>query len=291
MSTVTFTSPIDHTSNAGFDAWATEMFNNLAAVNAGIFAQTADTGQLATPVVAARPGTNTAAGYWIFKLNDSVSSTPLYFKIEPGTGSAATTPQFWLTVGTGTNGAGTLTGSVNTRSVVGAGTGPVSTVTNYVSRMCCINGFWGFEWKESSRGAGINMGFAAVMRTTDDNGTLNAQAFQMYNSTSSTVVVPQCTTVASAITLTVANTANVTLVPFNLTSSVTGTDQQYFRHFAAIPFMRPVVGVVTVIPAEFPVGATFAGEAGSITNFTYVTTGQPGGYNNNSNYNLAMIFQ
>lgn len=290
MSTVTFTSPIDNTSNAGFDAWATELFNQLVAVNSSIFAQTADTGQLATPVVAARPAINTAAGYWIFKLNDSVSSTPLYFKFEPGSGGVVTTPQFWLTVGTGTNGAGTLTGVVNARSVVGANNSAVSTVTNYVSRMCCVNGFWGLEWKEGARGTGANMGFSAVMRTTDDNGSINAQAFQMYNSISGTSVNVQCSTISSGITLS-GGTNLTTLVPFNLTSSITGTDQQYFRHFGAIPFQRPVVGVVTVLVSEYPVGATFSGEAGSITNYTYVTVGQGGGYGSSLNYNLAMIFQ
>ena len=48
---------------------------------------------------------------------------------------------------------------------------------------------------------------------------------------------------------------------------------QYFRNFAAYPLGRPLGHIVCVIPTEFAVGTSFAGESGSITDHTFLSTG------------------
>lgn len=102
-------------SNALFQAWAQEIDASILAAG---WVDNGDTGSvnLATMTV---PAQNTAAGFRIYKMQDSLhtgGSSPCYMKIEYGTGAGfAGTPGLWITIGTGTNGAGTLTGNTSTR--------------------------------------------------------------------------------------------------------------------------------------------------------------------------------
>lgn len=88
-------------------------------------------GSATTTAVAASPGTGTFAGYEIWRMNDSLQATlPCFFKIEYGTGSNANASNLKVTLGLGSNGAGTLTSaatavdySVNNGTVVADTTG------------------------------------------------------------------------------------------------------------------------------------------------------------------------
>lgn len=95
--------------------------NNL---QSGGVTKTADTGQVDTATVT-RPGsTNTVAGYEIRTFTDTLQATvPIFIKLEYGTG--ATTGQFGvsISVGTGSNGSGTLTGVLQTDFRLNTGSG------------------------------------------------------------------------------------------------------------------------------------------------------------------------
>lgn len=83
--------------------------------------QTADTGQIDLSTATKSGSANTASGYEIWRMDDTLQSTkPVYLKIEYGTSSLATAFSVWITLGTGTDGAGTLSGVVQTRIQVGA---------------------------------------------------------------------------------------------------------------------------------------------------------------------------
>lgn len=126
MSTFTNTVLFDVTSDAGYRAAG-------AAIKAGLIGagavQTTDTGQIdwTTAVRGSQgyTGSNfpTSWGYEIYRLSDSLQATkPVFIKIEYGAQNQGNNLS-WLfgiivTVGTGTNGAGTLTGVVGTRRVV-----------------------------------------------------------------------------------------------------------------------------------------------------------------------------
>jgi hypothetical protein len=70
--------------------------------------QTSDTGQ-ANLTTITRPTANNVSGYEMFRFNDAEHATlPIYVKIEYATGGLATIPALKVTVGTGTNGAGTI---------------------------------------------------------------------------------------------------------------------------------------------------------------------------------------
>lgn len=79
--------------------------------------QTSDTGQI-TISTSTKPGAgSTVVGYEVWKMNDSLQATkPVFLKIEYGSGGAANTPAWWLTIGTGSDGAGGITGILFART-------------------------------------------------------------------------------------------------------------------------------------------------------------------------------
>ena len=291
MATSVWSTPLDHSSNAGFQAWYGELLAQLIAINAALFVQHTDTGQLGAG--AARPAINTAAGYWIFKFDDG--QTILYLKIEPGTGGSAAVPMIWLTVGTGTNGAGTLTGIVTTRSPCATGQAALSTVTNYTSYMCVVAGAVSLGWKTLSRGAAQSGAYFGVYRSVTDAGVLNNDGFVQYTGLGAgqfaqSVNLSNGTIFSGNVQPGVAS--GTCFIPYGITSSVVGGNAQYFRHFAAYPLARPIVGVVTVISAEYPTGTSFAGESGSITDHTYVSLGaSQANASNLTTSGIAFIFE
>jgi hypothetical protein len=104
------------TTDAEFRAWGKDMSDALTAVG---IPKTGDTGQIDWTTVT-RPGTtNTSAGYEIRYLNDSMHGTaPVYIKLEWGTSTVTTTPAVWISTGSITNGAGTLSGDTTTRTQI-----------------------------------------------------------------------------------------------------------------------------------------------------------------------------
>jgi hypothetical protein len=75
------------------------------------FVQTADTGQANLATISAPTGYNESTGFQIYRTNDGL--TAVYVKVEFGSSqSGPTNPAIWFTVGTATNGAGVIAGSV-----------------------------------------------------------------------------------------------------------------------------------------------------------------------------------
>lgn len=100
--------------DADFQAWVQGIHNALAAL--GTLTQTADTGQI-NPATVVKPAANAVAGYEVWRFSDTLQATvPVFIKIEYAGGSPATRPNLYVTVGSGSNGAGTLTGQVGTRA-------------------------------------------------------------------------------------------------------------------------------------------------------------------------------
>lgn len=91
---------------AQFRAWATFVHETFLLG----FVATADTGQVDLTTVAAPSSGSQSMGYKVYRTNDAM--TPVYVKVEYGAGNVAANCSVWITVGTGTNGAGTLTGTI-----------------------------------------------------------------------------------------------------------------------------------------------------------------------------------
>lgn len=88
-----------------------------ALTSAGLI-KTGDTGQLDIPAISTKTA-NTYNGYEIRILNDSQHATvPWYFKFEYGTGGTVSTFNLRVTVGTGSDGAGSITNVVLAATVL-----------------------------------------------------------------------------------------------------------------------------------------------------------------------------
>lgn len=139
---------LDHSTDANFRLWGLEVNAGLAAVG---LTQTSDTGQINWSTVT-RSAVGVAAGYEIWQFTDSLQSTaPIVFKLEYGTGGAATTqPAAWITIGTGSNGSGTINNILTARQICTAASAPISATTNYISKFVFnpTYGFFGIVFKE-----------------------------------------------------------------------------------------------------------------------------------------------
>ena len=103
------------------------------AVATGSNTTTADTGTI-NPT---RPSAS-AFVYQIFKMADTLQATaPVFIKFEWGQSSAGTVPQVAFTLGTGSDGAGNLTGITNTRIAMSAAT---SGATGATTHSCYFSG-------------------------------------------------------------------------------------------------------------------------------------------------------
>lgn len=293
MATQSWSSVVDHSSDAAFRAWGSELSGKLAA--AGLV-QTSDTGQINWTTVT-RPGANTAAGYEIWRFNDSLqSSAPIYIKLEYGTSAASTRPGAWITVGTGTNGAGTITGVASTRTTIHHSAGPVSTSTAYPSYLCVAEGFAGLLWKHDAGASGISLFFFAVCRSVDTSGAPTTTGCYIYMKPSA---VGPCNTAALRFTgggYTVANNTSFCAVPGALTTSVddSGNYQAYINFFPT-PTVRPNLYICTTSFNDFSFATTFSVALIGSTPHTYIHLAGSGGYGSisgtPSNYSLAMLWE
>ena len=176
--------------NAQFQAWVQAVQAAIAAV--GTLAYTSDTGMINSATVAVPAATNTSAGYEIYKFQDSLQTTaPIFIKIEYGVAGAVTMPTMWVTVGTGSNGSGTLTGQVTTRQICSGQTNGTSGQTfplymcGQPSGIACMFGygvqasnnstcFWSVERTHNSSGVATADGIICALGCNAYNGAYTA---------------------------------------------------------------------------------------------------------------------
>lgn len=157
-----------NSSDANFRTWGSYIAARFAAVG---LIQTADTGQINWATVTAPVAITTYQGYEIWRFNDSLQSTaPVYFKIRYGSStSSANNPGIEITFGTGSDGAGNLTGTLSTACTAGM-TAAAGACTIFGSgdtnRFCMVAGvgiaavglYFGFERTLDSSGVVTNEG-------------------------------------------------------------------------------------------------------------------------------------
>jgi hypothetical protein len=133
MSTSTFTAAPSLASGTTFNAWGGSLSTALAAVG---LTKTTDTGQVTWSNSVTPPGAlNTYPYYEIWKFADALQSTsPIFMKIEYGSSFLALgDPGMRITVGTGSDGAGNLTGNISSSMTPGSGGNSATTQQCYVS--------------------------------------------------------------------------------------------------------------------------------------------------------------
>jgi len=186
---VTTTSTPTQATDANFRAWGSHISTQLAAAG---HVQTGDTGQINWTTVLCPAGANATQGYEIWRLDDSLHATaPVYIKIEWGSGSAATVPSMFFTFGTGTNGAGTLTGPISTRQQCSWAAYATNALSNYwsgdTSRFSVamwangtgvstsMSAYFAWERTKDSAGADTNQGILATWKVTTGTGATAQQ--------------------------------------------------------------------------------------------------------------------
>lgn len=273
MTTNSTSTPVEHSSDATFRTWYGEIRTMLAAVG---MVQTSDTGQV-NPATMTRPGTSAYAGYEVWRFADALQSTaPIYVRIRPGTGTGAAIPALEMQIGTGTNGAGTLTGVTSTAAVVFANANIASTVTNYPTYMCHTAGFFGHAFKVGAATVGSRgFGFWAICRSADNTGTVNGNGATVYYTGSSGVTAQYL----SFLTLTASSTNFESFEPMcGLTNTQIGGVSQVFHALNAIPGERVRVTpqLCTYMAAEVTLGSTFTQTLIGTTQHTYIPIGDAG---------------
>ena len=270
MATSNWTTAAQHDSDANFRIWGSELSTKLQAMSStpGLV-KTGDTGQINWTTVT-RPAVNSDAGYEIYYLNDSLHATsPVYFKIWYGSASNVAYPRIRIQVGTGSDGAGTLTGTTSTASICNKSA--ATSATTYTSYLCVNTGFVGLAWKV----AATFVGSFLICRSCDADGTPNGKAiFIGTRSTSTSNFAGQTVRLESvAAAQTQDATARCSLIPGGKTSSAVGADFEVYLCWMNAPDIRPIFGAGCVIVDDYPLGTTISVALVGTTARTYLSTG------------------
>lgn len=258
--TFSVTSVVDHTTDVGYHNWVAEHINALV-TQIGL-TQTADTGQTANGGTV-RPGVGTAGGYIILRFNDTAQATsPVFMKIEYGTGGTTSIPQIWISCGRGSDGAGNLTTVTFARSSVTNNVQPTSIITSYVSKFCWnpTLGAFSFIWKVSATGTtNQTLGGLVLARSNDGSGVVTTDAVfilvNTYNAvagSASSAGSLQCYSYLTSALLTIPTPASWGMWPLGILTTVVGGNIAVVPIFALSPSLYvPVVlciGLLTETP-------------------------------------------
>jgi hypothetical protein len=170
----------NNTTNAQFQAWGSTISNAIS--NSGWLIATGVGTQINWATVAAPGASNTAQGYEIWKMNDSLQGTaPIYLKIEYGSGGASAGPGLWVTLGNGANATGNITGNTSQRYAFYS---TATSATTYPSNFSGANNRFAMNlFTGSPNNIGLIFG---VERTLDANGTPTATGLLIFGGFGST---------------------------------------------------------------------------------------------------------
>jgi hypothetical protein len=278
-------------------------FNNIrdAMLSAGLV-QTADTGQfnIATLVDGTSYGGANAVnfGYWIFRFNDSSQATwPVFIKVAVDTLASSTyRERLIITVGTGSNGAGTLTGqissSVTSRSRNNAN--PIGSTQTYA---CHTEGFFGIMVGPNNNQYIVPVHAFTIARTRNDSGAFDGVGVVIW--ADDTGAPPGALTFARTLDSPFSGsaTAHFSLVPgVPASTALLNGDKQLYPHFYADPAVKAMWSQFTVRGDDFPSSlTTFAAAPMYSESRTYVMAGSTGApvveVAGNTAFRMAMLWE
>ena len=305
MTISTTSAPVSMASNAAFQAWVSEVISNLV-TTCGL-TQTTDTGQINTSTVTIPTAQDTSAGYVILRFNDALqTATPtspnttasVFVKLEFGTGAnSVTNPNMWITVGTGSDGAGTLTGVVGTRMTICQNTSSLaSTTTSYKSYYMYNStlGVAGMVFKvgaASINGNAITQSYGGfyIFRSNDSSGNPTGDSINVIalNGTYSTGdVFMNCISFISGLTYigTIWSILPLSAAGVSGYTSNYNGNTQVFPIFYQTPYYSISAFGAIGSTFDFSVGGTFTMTLMGSTSHTFLSAGQMFGsyYVNNS---------
>ncbi len=160
--------------DATYRLWLQHVKDVLDTVNPSMLAQTDDTGQVDIPT-AIRPTTSGRPHYLIYKFDDGVG-LPIYIRINMGSsGTSAGMTGMTFKFGTGTNGAGTLTGLVSADSTAPNANSAMGGIG--ISLACCKAGSLSVMIGQRDAWGGCMRGAFTINRFVDDAGEPTNEGF------------------------------------------------------------------------------------------------------------------
>ena len=169
MATYTISTPIDNSTDAAFRLWSKGISDTIGTA----WTQTSDTGQINFTTVTRPTVANTQVGYTIHRMNDTLqSTTPCFLKIEYACGNSAAYPSIFISVGTNTDGAGNLTGTVSARFQTGLQAGNTG---YYTGKYSVANNRLVFQLWNTNYGP-----IVAIERTHDASGGDTSVGIMMF---------------------------------------------------------------------------------------------------------------
>ena len=250
--------------------------------------QTADTGQTATDSLPAEANTNTVGGYQIWRMGDALQATaPVFLKIEFGSSSTSSAPAVWLTIGTGTDGAGNLTGQVSTRFVLGTTVNSTTAQTCYASgatNRCAFAMFMGiqtatyslfFSIERSKDASGSDTGDGIIIFGAAANGTVKTQYLPASGTISAIQSYPALPVYQGITTL--ANGSDVGMIPLFPQGQLGAVNPGNTIWF----YYQPDLVALN------PISATLKGSSHTILPLGVITTA----YSNWASHSYAMLYE
>jgi len=270
VATESWSSALNHSNDAGFRAWGSELSSKLAAVG---LVQTSDSGQINWASVS-RAGVNSDAGYEVWRMDDTLQATaPVFIKLLYGTSGLSTTPRLRVQVGTGSDGSGNLTGTRSNTITCSVSTISADTTTLRQSYLCVTEGFVGLALKTDGSASGRAFAGFILCRSSDPDGTPNSDA--LFICTGATAVgtsaagANQSLNFVDGVAYTLSNQFPC-LIPGAETTSVVGSDLQAHLFFMIKRRVSPVFGVCATYVSEISAGTTFTATLIGSTPRTYL---------------------
>lgn len=179
---------INNSTDADFRAWVQFIEDTL--VTTGGWVVTGDTGQMTISTASHPTAVNQKVGFRLYRMADTLQATaPVYMRLDYGSCAAsAGEPAFWITIGTGSDGAGNITGLLFN----GGASATATLQTNITGTNACDS----YGSASTSRvhllmfvrSGGNDLLVFSLERSKDTNGNDTADGLIMvYNSTSNGV--------------------------------------------------------------------------------------------------------
>ena len=253
-------------------------FNNLYsgvhnALGASGLVQTGDTGQInfGTNTLYATTG-NVAVGYEIWRFNDALQATaPVFIKFEYTTSTTQIgAPAMYVTIGTGSDGVGNITGVFMARTLVSASNMYSLSTLHFSSG--AANRFWVAIGAFSQSATWMVL---SIERTHDSNGTDTAEGIMFAGGGTSSGAMT-CYAIAGA-TSTVYGAWNSVTPPSGSGAKAPNINAFPVRAWAPGETL-PFVNILTAVSGDFANNTTYSITSWDGITRTYLSLLRAGGY-------------
>lgn len=293
------------TTDAKFRTWGLAA---STAIQATGLTKTGDTGQINWATVTKPVSTQVKAGYEIYRFNDVLQATrPIFLRVDYGSGGVASghSMSTWITIGTASDGAGTLTGLTLGPYQSGYnGTGaPINTG---MSMHFSYSATYGYVFMNFGMGPNVASGDGSattpgcwmIERFKDSSGNPIGTGVRLFSTHISTSTTPwpgwadRSINFDNAVTYGTARTAHCGVLSISNSLS-TASSVATYRHYSGAPGPFPVIGFLSFFGGDVPNGTTFSatpvgGTAHTYYVWTLMTQGDSSG---NSSIGLGYVWE